>query len=775
MSQDDRTEIRVALVLNGGVSLAVWMSGVVREIDLIRRASCDEGLPEPRTLMERENHAAEQRHYETWRRIAAAKGIRVVVDIIAGTSAGGLNGTIFGMALACNAPLPDLKTMWNEKAALTSDALLSSRDATPRRSVLSGEHFEDTVRDVLTGLLKDRRAEAEPRTVTLFVTATALGRSDLRYRDAADEPFDVADHRRLYRFSTAHLPTFDDVSRTFVRTSRNDFVECTEALVRGARASASYPAAFAPVRETAQLMARRYPPDPTEPTDPPSTPTLPYLMDGGILDNAPIEPVIEEIGRRTPDGRIQRVLAYVVPSNGVVARSADGETGSTTAAPDWVGVVGSALDLPRESDFRHDVTALKDALGADRSRGETSVALLGRAVVWPEVRASLAAGADALLVSYRASRIEGSLREVRDGLAERASGGPILGQAPAGSGMAHRATAAAWAPAPGVDAATVAAASTWPFGFSGARRMVRLLLSAVRMDIDGGRDLVALARDLTEIDAEIRVLEEVVTKRVEARAGNDDSDAVLTGKINVVFAELGVPELLTARMHRAIERYTDQYVLPPGLDVDGLRRILAAIEIVTGAASGNPEEQDPPSFRFVRLGPDVESKLFPDETRGGDKLYGTSLGHFGAFGKAEWRACDYTWGRLDAAAHLAKLIDLSAETTRTLEQEVLHTEGWTSAGEFEDKTHGAGKNFAGTIGLLSRDRAGREVLFGVTRSAVGLLGRQSSSMATTAIRRLFGGAARSSGLAAQEAMNSRYGGNGEPAGAPRGRALKSLT
>ena len=27
------TEVRVALVLNGGVSLAVWMSGVVRELD----------------------------------------------------------------------------------------------------------------------------------------------------------------------------------------------------------------------------------------------------------------------------------------------------------------------------------------------------------------------------------------------------------------------------------------------------------------------------------------------------------------------------------------------------------------------------------------------------------------------------------------------------------------------------------------------------------------------------------------------------------------------
>jgi len=32
-------ELRLALVLNGGVSLAVWMAGVIHEIDLLRRAS----------------------------------------------------------------------------------------------------------------------------------------------------------------------------------------------------------------------------------------------------------------------------------------------------------------------------------------------------------------------------------------------------------------------------------------------------------------------------------------------------------------------------------------------------------------------------------------------------------------------------------------------------------------------------------------------------------------------------------------------------------------
>ena len=40
-------EIRLALVMNGGVSLAVWMGGVAHELDLIRRATT-ENTPAPR-------------------------------------------------------------------------------------------------------------------------------------------------------------------------------------------------------------------------------------------------------------------------------------------------------------------------------------------------------------------------------------------------------------------------------------------------------------------------------------------------------------------------------------------------------------------------------------------------------------------------------------------------------------------------------------------------------------------------------------------------------
>ncbi|WP_052509327.1 hypothetical protein [Kitasatospora griseola] len=83
-----KEEVRLALVMNGGVSLAVRMGGVTHELDLLHRASADEPdeslSPSERTVA------------EIWRQITDATGAnaRVVIDIVSGTSAGGLNGLL---------------------------------------------------------------------------------------------------------------------------------------------------------------------------------------------------------------------------------------------------------------------------------------------------------------------------------------------------------------------------------------------------------------------------------------------------------------------------------------------------------------------------------------------------------------------------------------------------------------------------------------------------------------------------------------------------------
>jgi patatin-related protein len=104
-SADVRREVRFALVMNGGVSLAVWMGGVTHEIDRVRRAR-----PRYRSGDAEDDAAASPRTpYDDLLSILKQE---VVVDVIAGASAGGINGTLLAAAIYAGKPLPDLRGVW---------------------------------------------------------------------------------------------------------------------------------------------------------------------------------------------------------------------------------------------------------------------------------------------------------------------------------------------------------------------------------------------------------------------------------------------------------------------------------------------------------------------------------------------------------------------------------------------------------------------------------------------------------------------------------------
>jgi hypothetical protein len=119
-------EIRLALVLNGGVSLAVWMGGVAHELDLARRASAGPNAPPPKEY----DSALSARCGELCSRERQHR--QVVVDVIAGTSAGGLNGALLAMAIASGSTLdppdeepgPWLRQRWSALGALETGKLL---------------------------------------------------------------------------------------------------------------------------------------------------------------------------------------------------------------------------------------------------------------------------------------------------------------------------------------------------------------------------------------------------------------------------------------------------------------------------------------------------------------------------------------------------------------------------------------------------------------------------------------------------------------------------
>ena len=108
-------ELRIGLVLYGGVSLAVYMNGVVTEIWNALRASV---ARDPDVMPAAGTAGVYRKLMDDLKRREDCDDLRIVVDTIAGTSAGGVNGVVLGKAIATGADASVLNTTWIEKAGI---------------------------------------------------------------------------------------------------------------------------------------------------------------------------------------------------------------------------------------------------------------------------------------------------------------------------------------------------------------------------------------------------------------------------------------------------------------------------------------------------------------------------------------------------------------------------------------------------------------------------------------------------------------------------------
>lgn len=103
-------ELRLALVCYGGVSLAVYMHGVTKEILKLVRASRDRSSSSPGQRADTRD--TEDVYADLLNAFEPDLDLRVVVDIIAGASAGGINGIILGRALAHDLDIDPVRSFW---------------------------------------------------------------------------------------------------------------------------------------------------------------------------------------------------------------------------------------------------------------------------------------------------------------------------------------------------------------------------------------------------------------------------------------------------------------------------------------------------------------------------------------------------------------------------------------------------------------------------------------------------------------------------------------
>ena len=121
-------ELRLALVCYGGVSLAIYMHGVTKELWKLLRAS-----------EARKQHQPQQGDSEpVWAELLDAfrphADLAVIVDILAGASAGGINAVLLSNAIALGQTLEPLTDMWLERADV--DTLLDA-EAKPKSAFSS--------------------------------------------------------------------------------------------------------------------------------------------------------------------------------------------------------------------------------------------------------------------------------------------------------------------------------------------------------------------------------------------------------------------------------------------------------------------------------------------------------------------------------------------------------------------------------------------------------------------------------------------------------------
>ncbi len=376
---DYTQEIRFAVVMYGGISLAIYMNGIAQELlHLVRATAPDPNDPLRARRSDAELSGSELVYRKLGCLLARGKPLpaevpatirtRFVVDVLTGTSAGGINAVYLAKALANDQSIADLERLWVDEgdiARLVNDAravedLPITLDEPPR-APLSGDRMYLKLLHAFDGMdgaapraarAPDYVGERSPNVdeLDLFVTATDVRgwRTTLSVADAQpDERRYGTVFRLRYRSVDGDAlaggilgaPPGPAQAPPAPVPARNDFVPFNNPfLAFVARATSAHQAAFQPVRlsdvgrllaahpiyrREPWLIAGKAPPEwealyPPAYADAQAGAGLDFFRrdfaDGGVLDNKPFSYVLDTIARRSRVRPVTRKLLFVDPA-----------------------------------------------------------------------------------------------------------------------------------------------------------------------------------------------------------------------------------------------------------------------------------------------------------------------------------------------------------------------------------------------------------------------------------------------------------------------------
>jgi patatin-related protein len=729
----DRQDIRFAVVLNGGVSLAVWISGVTLELHHLALASRGRG------------------DWGTYRSVLDLVNATARIDVVAGTSAGGLNGAFLALGLAQDRDLATLRDLWRDNGAF-SELLRQPLQKDPPSLLRGDDYFLTQVRAALQSVADSPAvseiaspaaaagASASPA-LDLFLTGTLWeGRTSV-FTDDMGTAIAERDHDATFRFFLEAPP--DDATATPPTCGNLCVPDVVDELARAARCTSSFPAAFEP--HYVRVRGR------DDGTDHRTVSTAgranfadaQYVVDGGVLLNKPIRPALQAIYDKPAELQVRRVMAYVVPDPGeppAAPAAAAPPNGTAPPLPGARDVLLAVLTRLRSTDsVSRELSEIRsrnaDVASRRRARARLAAALTAESRqlatrAWPgyrQVRGDHAARTiGRLLAAGQQNRADRwSEQELVDAI-----GGLPLTFIPAGTGpgaveaavqrsggdwdwgqtTVHRLgditldvlRRALWlAPGtPGADGrdprAAIVAARQQAHATLAKVRADRATMDAYWLSVPGGHPALGIGpmpgrgRGVNESADNVGALQAWLGTALDGwdrlpdptappeQASRPRREELYTHALELAGCLLGCAEAI----HR-VAAEGNPAVDPGG----GEREQLAAFDEYLFPPDGAAPDPAEVLRRMLRL--DVVQLAFAGATQEVEQavelvqvsstrpelLTGVQMHHFGAFYRAPWRVNDWLQGRIDGARQLVTIL---------LSPERLRQTGWTDPARLDE-------------------------------------------------------------------------------------------
>jgi patatin-related protein len=687
-------EIRFAVVMYGGVSLAVYIHGVAQELLRLVRATSDADISDDPVACIYGEMSRDVRDIRT--RGGGSRPTRFVIDILSGTSAGGINAVFLAKALAIRARhLNDLRNTWLSAGDI--DKLFSRQSAfTPTRSLLNGNWM---YQELFEAFDRMSRGECDPSTssreqIDLYVTTTDLNGIPLPLR-LTDMEIQEEIHKGFFHFRLDNICLTEDPHATALdvtldKLCRNDFAaEYDPMLAFASRATSSFPFAFAPVKladistvigtEAYSKMKNRFleffkwvpSPLPIAVKNPVSVEQR-ELADGGYLNNKPFDHVIDALTFRPAKCLHTRKLLFVDPFPEIAGDQSD------QAHFDFVqNSLDAAITLPRYQTIRQEVQRIKES---NRTQSRLHQ-LQNRVMAAPHLRLSAFAETtlDELTAlygpgygTYHAVR----LFDITDDIAYTVAGVRFSSDLY----IALRYLVRAWRETRyngnGDDGKEKEAKFFTDFDFSFRMRRAIHLLEWIRNVENSGETCDALIRQLTRLlrkreqlslSSEVNPVWRVMQRlRDELHVDWDRIGGILTPIDDDERLRIAMALYKEApKLSEVTQVIADEWKAVFDQNRDELARLRAANKELDEQYQ-RFDFQDMISLAFLEgseVSEHTETEIYRISPADGingsklnEKLAGYKAGAFGAFLKTEWRQNDILWGRLDAATRIVHAV-----------------------------------------------------------------------------------------------------------------------